>query len=462
MVTIPLFDRGYAGGNSSSSFESELLINYYRQPGNDKSRLALFPTVGMAAEYFKPGVLRGMHAVGNGQVYYVAGDSVYATGNNGSGAATVAVTGTLATSSGYVSMAHSATQLMIVDGTNGYIVDLATNVLTQIADVDFVAGYTVTYLAGYFIVDNPAGKFRWSNLLDGMTWDSLDFATAESDPDALVAVWAHNGELYLFGTYTTEVWAPSGDTAVFRRVGGAALNFGCVNRWTIAPYKDGLAFIGRTSSRYSVPMILRGYDMREIGTSNIIADLAHYPALPSNVVTAFSYRTNAHTFYQITDTSQNQSWLYDDVTDSWSRVSSLGLTGKHVGIMAAGDDYEQYIGGTDNYMYSIRPTTGVDAHGASTRIPRQIITRHVQKDNSRLRIRELQLDISPGTYSDSFDLFISRDGGHTYEAARNVAYTAGAYSTRVIWRRLGMARDWVFKFQTTGNPIIIGGGITVD
>ena len=40
----------------------------------------------------------------------------------------------------------------------------------------------------------------------------------------------------------------------------------------------------------------------------------------------------------------------------------------------------------------------------------------------------------------------------------------GQYATRVIWRRLGIARDWLFKIRITDpvKVVIIGGGIKIE
>ena len=60
-----------------------------------------------------------------------------------------------------------------------------------------------------------------------------------------------------------------------------------------------------------------------------------------------------------------------------------------------------------------------------------------------------------------FWLSYSKDGGHTYsdEVARSIG-DAGEYDTRLIWRRLGHARNWIFKVRTwTPNKVIIKGAI---
>ena len=86
----------------------------------------------------------------------------------------------------------NGTQVMIVDGTYGYIYNTVTNVFVQITDVDFPANpVTVTFLAGRFIV-NFAGSSRFyvSDNYNGLSWEPLLFANAETNPDPILAVWA--------------------------------------------------------------------------------------------------------------------------------------------------------------------------------------------------------------------------------------------------------------------------------
>jgi len=73
--------------------------------------------------------------------------------------------GALVTSTGFVSMSDNGTQIMIVDGTEGYIFNTVTLVFAQITDVDFLGGNTVTFQNGYFIVSVPdSAKFQISAL----------------------------------------------------------------------------------------------------------------------------------------------------------------------------------------------------------------------------------------------------------------------------------------------------------
>src|SRR5690606_9899513 len=123
---------------------------------------------------------------------------------------------------------------------------------------------TVCYIAGRFVVSaGGTGRFHWSDLLDGMSWESLNFATAESETDNLVAVASDHGSLILIGDLTTEFWAPNANAAssaqAFVRVGGAGVEWGCAAARTITKYDTGLAWLAKNRLGECRVIRLNGY-----------------------------------------------------------------------------------------------------------------------------------------------------------------------------------------------------------
>ena len=202
-------------------------------------------------------------------------------------------------------MSDNGVQLMIVDGVRGYIVNLTTFVLTQIADVDFPNGATaVTFLGGYFIVNNPitgVGRFYWSAPYDGTSWDPLMFATAETDPDQLLWVTQSRGELVLWGTRTIEIWALSQDSQVFRRVGGSQIEWGLAATNSVARFADDLIFLAHNRMGQYCVAVLSGYTVTPVSTPEVEWDLQQRPGVAG--ASAYSYRWFGHNMYQINFTT---------------------------------------------------------------------------------------------------------------------------------------------------------------
>ena len=97
---------------------------------------------------------------------------------------------------------------------------------------------------------------------------------------------------------------------------------------------------------------------------------------------------------------------------------------------------------------------------------------HVNNDNTRVFLRRFELDLergqglATGQGSDPMVLLrLSRDGGQTWgEEIRMAAGALGAYTQRVLARRLGHARDTVFEV-TVSDPIawsLVGAWLDVE
>jgi hypothetical protein len=261
-TVVPLFGTGFF--RKSSTVVAQTLVNLYREPQvptPDGTPMAFYGTVGKTL-FTAIGTLpcRGARQVGPLFYYAVHGNTLYSVNTIG----TYTALGMLLSSNGRVDMTDNGVQLLIVDGLAGYVLTLATNTLAPIVDPNFPGGaQTCTTLNGYGIVDNNGakpGQFNWSAQYDYMVWDGLDFANAEGNPDALVRVFANAGDLYLFGTVSMEVWSPSGDQAIFRRVGGAAMEWGLAAVWSLDKFSDtSLVFLGKNKLGQVQPVQVVGY-----------------------------------------------------------------------------------------------------------------------------------------------------------------------------------------------------------
>ena len=118
--------------------------------------------------------------------FVVAGNSLYEIFVDG----TFVERGVLDSSTGFVSMSDNGLQLIMVDGPNGHVFTLATNAFVKITSPNFLGADTVTFLDGYFVLNKPDSQiFYISALYDGLTYNALDFASAEGSPDLITAVW---------------------------------------------------------------------------------------------------------------------------------------------------------------------------------------------------------------------------------------------------------------------------------
>ena len=322
---VPLFGLGNQGKSANVSAQSRVNLYAEIQTDPEKNILTLYPTPGLSTFVsFGQSPIRGIYERGE-VLYVVVGLSLYSLNNAG----VSTLLGTLQTnSSGRVSFADNGNQVMLVDGLNGYIYNVNTLIFTRITDPDFPGATTVTFYNGRFVVNKPnSGQFYISALYDGLVWDALEFATAESDPDNLVRVIADGGSLILFGDKTIEFWGDSGAADFpYARIGSAALEWGLAARSSLCKYIDSLIFLRKNRLGQVQVCIQSGVSAQEVSTPEMDYIFSQYAAISD--ATAFTYMVSGHPMYQINFPTPNESWLYDGQSKSWSKVQ-YGNSGRH-------------------------------------------------------------------------------------------------------------------------------------
>lgn len=448
---VALFGLGNFG--KSYNVDSQKRTNLYAeiQKDGEKGNLTLYPTPGLTT-FVNFGANPSRGAWKKDDVLYIVNRStLWKATNDG----TTTNIGTLATSAGRVDMTDNGTQIIMVDGPNGYIYNTSTLAFTQITDPDFPGGDTVTFLNGYFIVSKPnTGQFYISALYDGLTWAALDFATAESNPDNLIRVIADNGQLWLFGSDTSEPWSDSGaQDFPFARVGAAAIEWGLAARWSLCKFMDSIIFLRKNRLGAVQVCTLSGYTAVPVSTPEIDYILAQYSSVSN--ATGFAYMVSGHPFYQINFPSANESWVYDGLTKEWHRAESGG--GRHRGEIQINFLDRSYVTDYANgKLYRFQDGVYTDD---GQMIARELISRH-QSTGEYTFLHKLWIEMEAGVglltgqgSDPKLMMQYSKDGGHTWSNEIWVGLgRVGQYSYRALFLRLGRGRDWVFKFRIT-DPV---------
>jgi hypothetical protein len=454
---IQLFGLNQQGKSAIVTAQTHVNLYAEIQQEAEKSRVVFYGTPGTTLFSSANGdtPIRGWIAIGS-LVYYVHRGTFYQINNAGVRTSR----GTLVTTTGRVDIAFDGAVILIVDGTSGYTYTVATTTFTEIADSDFPDGAnTCTWLDGQFVVDNDDDSDIFYISPDGTAWDPLDFATAESAPDGLVRVFADHGEILLFGTSTTEPWGNIGGADFpFAPIKGGIQEFGLAARWSLTKFNSGLAALMRNDQGQVQVMFIQGYVPKVISSQEMDSIINGYSTVSD--ATAFAYILGGHPMYQINFPSAGKSWLYDASTNLWSPLQ-FGLSGaRHRGEMHVDFVNRPLIADYSNgNIYELDPDTYTDN---GTAIAREIVGRHIFKGNDRFTIDELYVDmevgvgLSTGQGSDpQVMLTISKDGGKTWgtELWKDLG-ALGNTLVRVVWRRLGLARDWTFKLRVS-DPVKI-------
>jgi hypothetical protein len=451
LAPIPLFGLGNVG--KSVNVDAQQRLNLYAEIQTDqqKNNLVLYPTPGLVSFVnFGASPSRGMHRKDN-FVYIVNRNTLWRLANDGS----MTSLGTLATSTGRVDMADNGTQIIIVDGPSGYIYNTNTSTFATITSPGFPGASSVTFLNGYFVVTKPnSGQFFCSALYDGLTWNALDFATAESNPDNLIRVMADNGQLVLLGPETTEFWSDSGALDFpFARVGAAAIEWGLAAQWSLCKFMDSIIFLRKNRLGAVQVCVLSGYNAQPVSNPEMDYIFSQYPAVSD--ATGFAYMVSGHPFYQINFPSANQSWIYDGLSKNWNQVGDEFT--RHRAEMQVNFLDRSLVSDFENgKLYQFDQDAYTD-DGAP--IVRQLKTRH-QSTGVHSFMSEMWLEMEAGTglltgQGDDPQIMmrVSRDGGHTWSNERWKSFgRIGEYKARARWNRIGRARDWTFVFRVT-DPV---------
>lgn len=448
---VPLFGLGNFGKSKNVSSQERTNLYAEIQRDAEKGNLTLYPSPGLVTDInFGAYPSRGGHVKGDFR-YIVNRNVLWRVANDGS----MTNLGTLATSAGRVDITDNGTQIIVVDGTNGYIYNTSTLAFAQITDPDWPGADTVTFLNGYFIVTKPnTGQFYISGLYDGLSWAALDFATAESNPDNLVRVLADNGQIVLFGPETTEFWSDSGALDFpFARVGAAAIEWGLAARWSLCKFMDSLIFLRKNRLGAVQVCVLSGYNAQPVSNPEVDYALSQYSSVSN--ATGFAYMVSGHPFYQISFPTPNETWVYDGLSKEWHRAKSG--TGRHRGEIQLNFLDRSYVTDyEDGKLY--RFVDGVYTDDGQP-IARELITRHQSTGNfsflSKLWIEmEAGVGLLTGQGSDpQLMMQYSKDGGHTWSSEIWVSFgEIGQYGARAVFHRLGRSRDWTFKFRVT-DPV---------
>lgn len=395
------------------------------------------------------GPIRGCYRATNGYLYVVSGSNLYYVDSNWD----AQEIGELLSSTGNVDFADNGQTLFVVDGDYGYWHTLNSSVTTRITDFAWLGSTRVHYIDGYFLFNDPGtGKFYISGL-DAITFDGLDFATAEGAPDNIIATLVNHREIWLFGDDSIEVWYNAGNADFpFQRAGSGFIEMGCAAAFSVAKIDKTNFWLGKNKEGHGVVYMAQGLNPQRISTHAVELAIQSYGDISD--AKAWTYQENGHTFYVLNFTNANTTWVFDLSTGLWHERAYLsgGEFTRHRADCHA-FAYQKHIVGdyANGNLYELDSSTYTD-NGQEIR--RERTAPHLSNMEKRVRHKSLQIDATTGIglngTSQGSDpelmLQFSDDGGKTWsnELKRKLG-KIGKYKTRVIWRRLGVSRDRIYR-----------------
>ncbi|OTM90997.1 hypothetical protein B9X95_05975 [Acinetobacter baumannii] len=316
-----------------------------------------------------------------------------------------------------------------------------------------------TFLDSRFIVLNPeSDQVQWSGLLN-TEFSALGYATAEANSDKLVRIFVQNGQLWLIGERTTEIWHSTGNAdQPFLRVSGAYINCGCIAKNSLAQFGTGLIWLSQTDVGQGQVVITEGYQVKRISNHAMEQEFASYERLDDAV--GYSYQQEGHSFYMLSFPTANKTWCFDGSTGMWHERSFYNLNSQHERHRSQVHCFykgKHYVGDHSNgIIYEL----SLDAETDNGRmIMRERTTPVINPKGQRLIFDALEIFVQAGQHVNREPIVMldwSDDQGQTWSFDQQETLgKVGEWKKRVIFRRLGQAFNRVFRLRVTDSSRLI-------
>lgn len=175
-------------------------------------------------------------------------------------------------------------------------------------------------------VMDPIGVIYGSNQLDPLTWDALNFISAEFKGDAPVALAQHQNYVVALKDTSTQFFYDAGNPrgSPLNVLVNANLNVGCAQAYSVVQTNNTLCWVARSAERGAYVVMLNGLAPVEI-SDWYVARLLSYET--SNVsVTGFAYNVGGHHFYGLSSLINNWTVVYDFTTKQWHTLLYSGFS----------------------------------------------------------------------------------------------------------------------------------------
>lgn len=470
MARIELLGQSYQSKSPISSGQECLNLygeyNFQPAPGDPQSpsKVTYYPIPG-TKRYTDAGVtskVRCFYRTSKDQAYCVIGQNVYFLANNKE----LILVGVINDSPNQVFMSDNGQVVVIVDGANGWAVDMSSNAFGSIISPSFYGADNVVFLDTFFVFNRPntnqyyisLSNVSFTMLTTGTGFDPLDIAAKSGFSDNIVGITTVHRELWLIGELTTEVWIGTGAADFyFQQVQGAYIQHGCAARYSIATQDILVFFLMQDQQGAGIVVQGGGYELKEISTPKIVSEFRKY-SLMSDAI-GFCFQIEDHAFYALVFPTADKGWLYDLRTGLWSEWNWLD---------PVNGTLHRPRANCCAFVYNAN-LFGDHSNGVITVMNPEIYTEYAFIDGPITHIKTFPhvvgskferifglsfiADMEVGTIEDleanpEILLSWSNDRGISYgNPVPQTLGRTGETLTTITWKRLGMSRDRVYKLQ---------------
>ena len=392
------------------------------------------------------GSIAGMHSALD-LVFVVSGSELYKVDVN----KTATLLGNIG-APGNIDIDSNTIGVVVVNEPNAYTYTLSTDTFAQITDVDFTdrgAG-DVEFLDNFLLFREPdSGRFFGADLGSLTSFDALNFATAEANPDDLNGMKVDHRQIILTGPKSVQIFENTGATGFpFEAAINGYIEQGCLNGRTLSKQDNSVFWL---ADDYSVRK-LDGVTPVRVSTHAIEQKLFDITISAAN---GFTYSQDGHLFYVIS--SPEGTYSYDATTGQWHERQTYAKDFWHPRSHAQAFGLELFGDSTSNKIGFADPTA-YDDFGAIQRMEwtyQPVYAEGRTAFHKRLEVVvETGVGLTTGQGSDPEVMMeFSDDAGQTWESLPNRSLGAiGNYEERVIWHGLGSSEHRVYR-GAVSDPI---------
>lgn len=330
----------------------------------------------------KPG--RGAHEI-NGRMFVVSGNVLYEIRQDFSFIARGTIPGV-----GRVDMEHnqfgSGHQMLVLNGSAGYVFNTTTNTLVRITDAGFPGGHSAVFINQYLGFVEPFGRF-WghSEVANALDYNTLDRYVSEASPDKIVTIKSNQAEVVVMNRDTTEFYYNSGATTGTFKNKQITIERGAAARHGAVRLDNSILWLGNDGVFYR----LNGYSAQPISTGAIESSIKDSDWSTCFAMT-FESKHHKIAYWTFLD---GRTYGYDVVTQLWHRRKSFGLERWRVSSLTP---WNGLIIGTDFQSGRVYSLVWGHAAEAFDLLEREVIPPTLTDQGNPVSVLRIQLEVSAG------------------------------------------------------------------
>jgi hypothetical protein len=223
---------------------------------------------------------------------------------------------------GRVSFSHNqitnGNEILVNNGTSGYIYNTVTQVFQRITDTSYPGGLRAVFINNRFVQIEPARRYLFNSALaDGLSYTALDRFTSETSPDLAMSIESIGNQLAVFSSTTTEWFEDTGANPQPFRSTGIVADKGAAGPFSTAKMDNQLFMLADDGVFYRY----QGYNPVRISTKPIEQAIRNKNWF--NVfTTVWEDSGYAVCYWTFPD---GHTWGYDASSGKWHRRESYGF-----------------------------------------------------------------------------------------------------------------------------------------